>query len=106
MFLGNLPPGLDLPDIQRDGYDCVQDDDVGEEDHESYDRGSGFLRLRNEALPAEIELEAGTQQTFPHPTADRTQQADTGQEKYDLKTRAKQSVSVAGRFLALGLYLT
>lgn len=63
-----------IPDIERDGDDCVEDDDVREEDEEG-DGGGPFLhiarfvcRSRNKALPGEINCEFGADQCFPYTT--------------------------------------
>lgn len=63
-----------IPDIERDGNDCVEDDDVGEEDQQG-DGGGSFLNVSrfvcgagNKAFPGEVNGELASNQGFPNTT--------------------------------------
>ena len=85
---------MNQPDVERDWNDCVQHNDVRQEDEDSDDSGSPFSRSRtllrapgDVVVPREDALELVADVPLPDPRPDGTEQADGEEEDEDLQRR-------------------
>lgn len=72
-----------LPDIQRDGHNSVEDDDVGPEGEEAREN-SAPLKL----VPRQKYLEVSADPALPDGVSDGQNNPHTNEESKDLKCRS------------------
>jgi hypothetical protein len=74
-----------VPDIERDWDDCVQSNDVGEEDHEGDGGGARCVLFGDEVFPWDEILEVEANKGLPQTTTHSAHKANGTKKDEDLQ---------------------